>query len=1011
SSSNYASDLREMMSISSSAVTVSIVPDIQRVSIIYPHNARINDGKWHHLAITWSSSTGSLSLIMDSVRVQTESYGKGSVFDASNSCLLFEAHSVQILFSLFLVLGSPLNSSLPSFNGRISRLSVWERALDFETEIPTLVGDCLGAEEIHQGLLIRFVDFDDISGRVEREEKSDCGRIDNSRKEGGIHLEFCPDDLTVATTQREANVTWQEPKFFLSPLSSSHIVGIRQNLRPNQLLAEGVHDVVYVAIDDIGRTAHCAFKINVIRSHCPRLAEPMNGLQNCESWGPQLRYKACSIRCRDGFAFSLPPSSFYTCAADGVWRPTIEGASPHAPFKYPQCTKHVPATRMVSLSMDYPAVSPCTSAGRDSLKDNVRIKIMELNERWAFCNLKDATGCVGSKITVECESIASMMMRKRAKKDLYGKKDEHDLTEIYREKREDRAAQQIFKLKVEIPVKREKLFDPKSGRTLSVVEILEEEILGHRTLSLEKILPNGRPDLHSLKVDDVFHCQMGSVVVEDLCVACAPGTFFDSATQSCLACAVGEFQPVAGRTQCRPCPTGFTTVSKGAVDDSECRVSCPVGNFLDLSDLASQQCKPCGFAFYQPVPGSFECLSCPTGKTTLTTTAASVDECRDECSDGFELSHAGGCVACPHGWYRGRGSHARCVQCPSGTTTSSDKATKREDCDTPRCSIGQFLVPATKQCQLCPRGAFQDEEEKASCKLCPADHATAAQGATTAAQCYSTNQCATGEDNCSWHALCIDLPDDLDQPRFECRCKPGYRGNGTHCYDACQNFCLNDGVCKKNPIGFVECVCKETFTGERCEHRFQAKGQKMVIVTATIGAIVALLILIAIVIIMITFRTNRVIDSAEKGTVLGAPLGLRGGPLASIGGGPVGSSTGDTFAGLGGPNFLMGARDAPRPIGYYYEDDDEYDMKAMYVGEGGVSGFIENGVRGDRASNSSSSTAALNPEIERRRRLVQQHMYRPSHQTERDGASTIDAHSPPSRRISTATTNIDDRSP
>lgn len=35
---------------------------------------------------------------------------------------------------------------------------------------------------------------------------------------------------------------------------------------------------------------------------------------------------------------------------------------------------------------------------------------------------RDANGCVGSKISVECESIASMMMRRRAKKDLSERK-------------------------------------------------------------------------------------------------------------------------------------------------------------------------------------------------------------------------------------------------------------------------------------------------------------------------------------------------------------------------------------------------------------------------------------------------------------------------------------------------------------------------------------------------------------------------------------------------------------
>lgn len=33
-----------------------------------------------------------------------------------------------------------------------------------------------------------------------------------------------------------------------------------------------------------------------------------------------------------------------------------------------------------------------------------------------------------------------------------------------------------------------------------------------------------------------------------------------------------------------------------------------------------------------------------------------------------------------------------------------------------------------KHCQFCPRGAYQDEPQQSTCKLCPADHTTAAPG-------------------------------------------------------------------------------------------------------------------------------------------------------------------------------------------------------------------------------------------------------------------------------------------
>lgn len=69
---------------------------------------------------------------------------------------------------------------------------------------------------------------------------------------------------------------------------------------------------------------------------CPDLDEPVHGVQACESWGPHLRYKACSIQCKSGYEFSVEPPIFYTCAADGMWRPRPQNA--HI-FRYPQCSK------------------------------------------------------------------------------------------------------------------------------------------------------------------------------------------------------------------------------------------------------------------------------------------------------------------------------------------------------------------------------------------------------------------------------------------------------------------------------------------------------------------------------------------------------------------------------------------------------------------------------------------------------------------------------------------------
>ena len=120
------------------------------------------------------------------------------------------------------------------------------------------------------------------------------------------------------------------------------------------------------------------------KEHCPPLEDPINGVQACEAWGPQLRYKACSIECRDGFEFSRSPSLFYTCTADGVWRPREHRS---AVFSYPQCMKTVPATRVILLRVAYPASSLCTDASKEALRNKLTMSLNEMNKKWELCSL------------------------------------------------------------------------------------------------------------------------------------------------------------------------------------------------------------------------------------------------------------------------------------------------------------------------------------------------------------------------------------------------------------------------------------------------------------------------------------------------------------------------------------------------------------------------------------------------------------------------------------------------
>ncbi|ETN78501.1 EGF-like domain protein [Necator americanus] len=907
---NYSSDLTEALRIDSEGVNIALFPNERSLQLHFPSNQRINDGAWNHLALTWSSERGAYSLIWNSVRIFAESgYGAG--------------HGVDIN-ALITLGGSEIGTN--SFVGSITRVHVWNRVLDFDSEIPMMVVSCHGAELAYDGLVLRFTGYTDMQGKVERLPRSTCGREKRKpREEAVVRVESCPSDQYIVTPQREVNITWPEPVFH----SDSPLERVERNFKQGQIFTWGEYDVLYVAWDNASNTAECNFKIHVSREHCPSLEEPVNGVQACESWGPHLRYKACSIECREGHEFSRLPAIFYTCAADGLWRPRNRN---QMVFRYPQCTKSVPATRVILLRVSYPGTSPCSEASRDALRTRLLASIQAINQKWGLCTLTDPTGCVGARVDVDCSEDFARVKRHA----------------------------HSFQVRIELPVKRDLVSHSISGQKSKVADALQNEIINQGAFNLEKVLPNGRPDLTSFQLLDEFHCQLGQVIVDDLCVPCAPGSYHSVTTSQCEVCAEGEYQPFTGRTECFKCPEGHVTAGEGAINENECKPNCPAGNYFDMG---SSQCTPCGFGFFQPRMGSFECIPCDVGKTTTTEIGTSEEECRDECPGLFldidfrtvnsflrrdpvsrarpvltvqEVNTNSACsallglpqspLALPEE------KNATLLNAKLGSSLSK-KRKWRLIMDN-HAQLIEFIRKTSllrKHCQFCPRGTFQDEEQRTTCKLCPSDHTTASQGATAESQCYSTNQCATGEDNCSWHAHCIDLPDDNDVPSFQCKCKPGYRGNGTYCQDACTNYCLNDGVCKKNPVGYVECACKENFSGERCEVRFQPKSQRVAIITAGIGGIVAVLVVIVIVIFMISFRFNRsVLDVADKVQI----------------------------DDMQQSNFLYGRPPAepPRPIGYYYEDDDEYESKTMYV-----------------------SREDDSKEIEQRRRIAEQHMYRPGH--------------------------------
>lgn len=174
------------------------------------------------------------------------------------------------------------STSEPRFVGSITRVNLWNRVLDFEQEIPTIVQRCQGSPLIHKGVVLRFAGYDLLEGKVERIVKSTCGREDlgaltsqstsssaassssSSMKETDeeqVRVDFCPSDLFVVTPLKEVNVTWSEPQFSIRNRKNSVLRAVEQNLKPGQVFTWGEYNVLYVAYSNSSSLAECSFKV------------------------------------------------------------------------------------------------------------------------------------------------------------------------------------------------------------------------------------------------------------------------------------------------------------------------------------------------------------------------------------------------------------------------------------------------------------------------------------------------------------------------------------------------------------------------------------------------------------------------------------------------------------------------------------------------------------------------------------------------------------------------------
>ncbi|ELU05187.1 hypothetical protein CAPTEDRAFT_104963, partial [Capitella teleta] len=92
----------------------------------------------------------------------------------------------------------------------------------------------------------------------------------------------------------------------------------------------------------------------------------------------------------------------------------------------------------------------------------------------------------------------------------------------------------------------------------------------------------------------------------------------------CIPCAIGNYQNESAQTECIPCDDMHSTATTGSVNESQCILACLPGFFFNST---SESCQPCSLGYYQPENGTTVCLGCPTGKTTLLLNSTAESDC------------------------------------------------------------------------------------------------------------------------------------------------------------------------------------------------------------------------------------------------------------------------------------------------------------------------------------------------------------------------------------------------
>ncbi|GFR67138.1 sushi, von Willebrand factor type A, EGF and pentraxin domain containing 1, mRNA protein, partial [Elysia marginata] len=704
------------------------------------------------------------------------------------------------------------------------------------------------ASRLPQGLTsIRYL-AEDLSQNV-----ATCHFTINVVDKTPPRIDSCVSPPTVVSAHDGVAVNFTMPAF---SDNSGRSVEVAASHNPGDIFYYGRTSVVFQAFDMWNNNVTCTIEVELVPHLCLPPEAPVNGNVTCEE-GEAAVY--CRVTCLPGYASVLPPADTYVCVySAGIWEPAELFPFPDCAVKQKSSDVMQPATITLEGDVNCQETQVLYQV-KQLLEDKVESELANVCDNEISCSLESLQIlCEEEQDVISSQSGETSRKAQRQRRSVQ----EQTTPQLTYDNIRSTSKKSRLSLKVmlegQLPAGNSTESDVSRNLQKVLNSLLEEARQGLINLTV-----HGKDlDFTDLDYDPeqrLLRCPNGSVAVNQSCVNCPVGTFYNATSANCLACPKGTFQPEEGQSDCVLCPSGTSTVNPHAKSEQECKARCLSGAF---SSTGLEPCESCSLGFYQPEESGAACLQCNPGTTTSRRGCRNAEDCAAPCPRGH-VSETGlaPCFRCPHHSYQPDTGQSQCLLCPPGLVTASSGAETVESCLAPSVVFGNqsaheddsdkmmvrdervlnfdacFSQPCQNEGQCVPRnsGALfvctcpsgftgsQCEQTVDLCELepCLNNGQCLQENGTFTCDCeegFTGRKCEINIDECA-SSPCQNSAECVDGiGTFKCLCPLGF--SGLTCSDltndCTQDTCRNGGTCTNTPAGF-QCACAPGFSGTSCE--------------------------------------------------------------------------------------------------------------------------------------------------------------------------------------------------